>query len=136
MVVDPVAPGRPLLWPPVVERLQALLPDAPVYIVGGAVRDAFLQRPLKDLDLAGPSDGRPLARQIADALHGAYYPLDPQRRVGRALITWEDQDITIDVAQFRGPDLLADLTQRLTATLRRTAGRSTGHRPGRVALSH
>lgn len=112
MVLDPVAPGRPLLWPPVVERLQALLPDAPVYIVGGAVRDAFLQRPLKDLDLAAPSDGRPLARQIADALHGAYYPLDPQRRVGRALITCQDQDITIDVAQFRGPDLLTDLTLR------------------------
>ncbi|MEP0761996.1 MAG: HD domain-containing protein [Chloroflexota bacterium] len=112
MVLDPVAAGRPLLWPPVVERLQALLPDAPVYIVGGAVRDAFLHRPLKDLDLAGPFDGRPLARQIADALRGAYYPLDPQRGVGRALITWQDEDITIDMARFRGADLLADLTLR------------------------
>jgi len=112
VVLVPVAPGRPLLWPPIVERLQTLLPDAPVYLVGGAVRDAFLHRPLKDLDLAGPSDGRPLARQIADALHGAYYPLDPQRGVGRALITWQDEDITIDVAQFRGADLLADLTLR------------------------
>ncbi|MEW6578782.1 MAG: HD domain-containing protein [Chloroflexota bacterium] len=112
MVLDPVTPGRPLLWPPIVARLQALLPGAPIYIVGGAVRDAFLQRPLKDLDLAGPSDGRPLARQIADVLHGAYYPLDPQRGVGRALITWQDQDMTIDVTQFRGPDLLADLTLR------------------------
>jgi len=112
VALAPVAPGRPLLWPPIVERLQALLPDAPVYIVGGAVRDAFLQRPLKDLDLAGPLDGRPLARQIADALNGAYYPLDAQRGVGRALITWQDESITIDVAQYRGADLLADLTLR------------------------
>lgn len=112
MSLAPVAPGRPLFWPPIVERLQALLPRAPVHIVGGAVRDAFLHRPLKDLDLATPSDGRPLARQIANALRGAYYPLDAQRGVGRALIVWQDENITIDVAQYRGADLLADLTLR------------------------
>jgi putative nucleotidyltransferase with HDIG domain len=112
VTLDPVAPGRPLLWPPIVERLQAELPDAPVYIVGGAVRDAYLHRPLQDLDLATPLDGRPLARRIADALHGAYYPLDPERGIGRALVRWQGQDISVDVAQYRGPDLLTDLTLR------------------------
>ncbi len=112
MVLGPVVPERPLLWPPIVERLQAVLGDAPVYIVGGAVRDAYLHRPLKDLDLAGPSDGRPLARQIANALRGAYYPLDAERGIGRALVTWEGQELTVDVAKYRGLDLLADLTLR------------------------
>ena len=112
MILRPVVPERPLLWPPIVERLQAVLGDAPVYIVGGAVRDAYLYRPLKDLELAGPSDGRPLARQIANALRGAYYPLDAERGIGRALVTWEGQEITVDVAKYRGSDLLADLTLR------------------------
>jgi tRNA nucleotidyltransferase/poly(A) polymerase len=76
------------------------------------VRDAYLHRLLKDLDLVGPADGRPLARQIADALRGAYYPLDAERGVGRALVVWEGQELTIDVARYRGPDLLTDLTLR------------------------
>ncbi len=104
---------RPLLWHPSLEALQAALPaDQEVYIVGGAVRDAYLHLPLHDLDLAVPEDGRPLARQLANHFKGAYYPLDAERGVGRALIPWQDTQLSIDVAQFRGPDLLTDLQHR------------------------
>ena len=47
-----------------------------------------------------------------------------------------DSPVVAQLARTARRDLLADLTQRLTATRRRTAGQSTGHRPGRVALSH
>jgi poly(A) polymerase len=87
-------------------------PGQEVYLVGGTVRDAYLHRPFHDIDLATPNDGRPLARQIADALKGAYYPLDAERGVGRVVITQAERTLTIDVAQFRGPDLMTDLKRR------------------------
>ena len=50
----PQQPHRPLMWPDIVLDLQDLLVDypQPIYIVGGAVRDALMGRPLTDLDLA------------------------------------------------------------------------------------
>lgn len=113
MTLDPQPPIRQLLWPPVVEAVCAAVPPgAEAYLVGGAVRDAILHRPIHDIDLATPGDGGPVARRIADALGGAYYPLDAERGVGRALIPWEDDQVVVDVARFRGPDLLTDLRLR------------------------
>ena len=89
--------------------------DDEVYLVGGVVRDAYLRRPSRDIDLATAEDGRRLARRIADHFGGAYYALDPERGIGRAIITCEPNEqapITVDVARFRGPDLLTDLQGR------------------------
>src|SRR5690554_2597074 len=113
MSLEPQAPRRPLLWHPSVEALrEAIPPSHEVYIVGGTPRDALLHRPIRDIDLVTPADGRALARIIANAFSGAYYPLDAERGVGRAIITWEGAPLTVDVAQFRGPDLEADLRDR------------------------
>ena len=102
-MITPVAPQRPLFWSDIVMTLRNIIPPGQeVYLVGGTVRDAYLHRPFHDIDLATPNDGRPLARQIADALKGAYYPLDAERGVGRVVITQAERTLTIDVAQFRG----------------------------------
>lgn len=112
-MISSTIPQRPLTWDDRIDRLRAVMtPGDDVYIVGGAVRDAYLRRPIHDIDLVTPGDGRPLARQIANHFNGAYYALDPDRGVGRAIITWGDEHMTVDVAQFRGPDLLADLKAR------------------------
>jgi poly(A) polymerase len=87
-------------------RIARLAPKT--YIVGGAVRDRLLGQPAYDLDLVVREGGCWLARRLADALHGAYYALDPERDVGRAIVG----GALIDVAQFRGPDLEADLRAR------------------------
>jgi len=113
LALEPVVPARPLVWPPLVERLRILLKDQPdIYLVGGVVRDALLQRPSHDLDLVARGDGCAVARAIADELGGAYYPLDVERGVGRALIPWQEETITVDVAHIRGPDLQTDLSLR------------------------
>ncbi len=106
-------PTRPLIWPSCINAIRsALAARDEIYLVGGAVRDAYLHRPLHDVDLAVPGDGQPLARQIANTFKGAYYPLDRARGVGRAIIPWKNEQIIVDVAQFRGPDLLSDLQAR------------------------
>lgn len=118
-LAKPIPAGRTLTWPPVIEMLHDLIVaqqprrlNGPIYIVGGAVRDAYLGRTAHDLDLATPSDGQPIARAIANALGGAYYPLDSDRGVGRALVDYEGERYTIDVTRFRGQSLVEDLTAR------------------------
>ena len=96
--------------------------NTPAYLVGGAVRDRLLNdRPGTmarlpgpyDLDIAVPSDALRIARRIADELGGAFYPLDAERDVGRAVLA-EDQGQArfVDVARFQGRDLMADLAGR------------------------
>lgn len=119
--LTPVPPRRPFEWPPFVERLVEVAPDpARLYLVGGIVRDALRGLPGQDFDLATPDDGLQVARHLADALGGAYYPVDAERRTGRVLLERPEGQIVIDVASLRGsqPDddveraLLADLEGR------------------------
>ncbi len=106
--------NRVLVWDDLIldlqERLSAI--DTPIYMVGGVVRDAFLRRPIADVDMATAGSGIAVARKIANALSGAFYPLDPERDVGRALVDTPNGRIIFDVASFRGADLEADLRDR------------------------
>ncbi|MBL8131168.1 MAG: HD domain-containing protein [Anaerolineae bacterium] len=84
----------------------------PIYIVGGAVRDAILRRPIKDLDLVTAENGMALARRIANLFSGDYYPLDDSRDVGRAILETQEGRLVIDVSGLRAPDLHGDLADR------------------------
>ncbi|MBI5931482.1 MAG: HD domain-containing protein [Chloroflexi bacterium] len=118
MTMIPVPSNRPLFWSELIYELQHLLADNEnkhpyeIYIVGGTVRDMLLRRPVHDLDFVTPEDGRPIARLIANAFNGDYYPLDAERKVGRALIQYQEQAWVIDVAQLRAPTLEEDLRDR------------------------
>ncbi len=80
----------------------------PVYLVGGAVRDALLGRPSHDLDFAVAHDAVKLARAVANELNGAFYLLDAERGTARVIL---EQGV-LDFARFRGEDLPADLRDR------------------------
>jgi tRNA nucleotidyltransferase/poly(A) polymerase len=103
-----------LAWSDIVFDLQEALKDHtdPVYIVGGAVRDALLRQPIKDVDLVVPKGGIKLARKIANALKGDFFPLDTERDVGRAIVSTREGRLLIDVSGFRGDSLEADLRDR------------------------
>jgi tRNA nucleotidyltransferase/poly(A) polymerase len=94
----------------IAERLDGW--ESAVYIVGGAVRDAYLRRPTKDFDLVTTGSGIKLGRWLADRMGGAFYPLDSERDVGRALIDTPEGRLVIDAARLRGDDLEADLRDR------------------------
>lgn len=126
-MIEPRRPQRPLVWPGFIFALQDIVMDEqqPVYIVGGAVRDAYRHLPIHDLDLTTASDAIGLARRLADKLDGDLFIMDRERDVARVLVTpannakfntmdaydMPDQ-LVIDVARFRGDDLLADLRDR------------------------
>ena len=87
--------------------------DMEIYLAGGSVRDRLLGRPLYDLDLTVTGDGLALARRLANRFRGAYYALDDERGTGRVIIgVSSEQPLIIDVAQFRGDSLAADLADR------------------------
>ncbi|KAF0106795.1 MAG: poly(A) polymerase [Anaerolineaceae bacterium] len=103
----------PLNFPPLLEPVRAALRGRTVYLVGGAVRDALLSRPVHDLDFALERDGIKSARLVADALKADFYPLDAERDTGRVLVPVEGgPPVVMDFAAFRGVDLEADLLGR------------------------
>lgn len=92
------------------------------YLVGGAVRDMLLGRErIVDLDFATPGDGLVVARQVANTLGAAFYPLDAERGTGRVVLTAGETHFPsashlaqsyLDFASLRGATLLDDLADR------------------------
>ena len=79
-------------------------------LVGGAVRDAFLNRlsDAPDLDLVVPDNALKSTRQLAQKLGGACVVLDEQRDMARLVLGgW-----TIDLARQEGETLEDDLNRR------------------------
>ncbi|VAW31822.1 CCA tRNA nucleotidyltransferase [hydrothermal vent metagenome] len=109
-VDDPSAELLPLS--PLLERIRPLLnhQSQPVYLVGGAVRDALLGRVSHDLDFVVPENAIKLTFQIADALGVPAYVLDKERDTGRVMLP--DAQTSLDFARFRGGDLASDLRDR------------------------
>jgi len=107
---------RPLIWEDEVgalqEAWQGILPQTSLYLVGGAVRDAYWHRPVKDLDLATDGDPIKLGRKLADRLRGDVFIMDAERGVVRVWADLGGKRWQIDVTRFRGADLLADLRGR------------------------
>src|SRR3954447_1213413 len=100
MDIRPRQPHRPLIWPDILRDIQEFLADNTdeVYIVGGAVRDALLHRPLHDIDLATSASATKLARKIANHFNGDFFILDEDRDVGRALLNLPEGQMVLDVA--------------------------------------
>lgn len=95
---------------PLLAVASELLAGAPGYLVGGSLRDALLDRPLADLDLAVAGDAPDFARRLAERLRGHYVLLDEERGTARVVLD-EGAVRIIDVARLRG-DIASDLAQR------------------------
>jgi putative nucleotidyltransferase with HDIG domain len=106
------AGGNPLALSPLLEQLRPFLTqqDRPVYLVGGAVRDALLNRVSHDLDFVVPHHAIQMAFKAANALNAPAYVLDQKRDTGRVVLP--EAGTTLDFACYRGADLEADLRDR------------------------
>ncbi|OGR81599.1 MAG: hypothetical protein A2X32_03500 [Elusimicrobia bacterium GWC2_64_44] len=88
-----------------------VFPEA--YLVGGALRDALLKRPFKDIDLAVPpsADFGARLRRLARKLGAAAFPLDEASQVWR-LTQRSAPFAQLDVMPFVGGSLGTDLARR------------------------
>jgi tRNA nucleotidyltransferase/poly(A) polymerase len=100
-------------WPWQVVREEARALDVEIWLVGGAVRDLLLQRPVHDWDFAVDRRALALARIVGDALGGAFFPLDEERGTARVVLGSETgARVALDFALLRGGTLGADLVER------------------------
>ncbi|MBD1924932.1 CCA tRNA nucleotidyltransferase [Trichocoleus sp. FACHB-90] len=95
----------PETWPFSLELLAT-----PAYMVGGAVRDALLERRREylDLDFVLLTDAVKTARKIASRYKAGFVLLDASRQIARVVF---DQ-ATADFAQAEGANLETDLRRR------------------------
>lgn len=93
--------------------LRAAAGSQPVYLVGGAVRDAMLGRAVHDLDVVLSGGAKKAARKTADALGGVFYMLDEARDTARVIAkNAQNEALVIDFAVYRAHDLPGDLRAR------------------------
>jgi poly(A) polymerase len=104
--------GEELPFTSLLDRIRPLLTEQgqPVYLVGGAVRDALRGEISHDLDFVVPHDAIQLAFSIADAIGAPAYILDNERDTGRIVLA--EEDTMVDFSHYRGVDLFADLADR------------------------
>ncbi|MBI4201225.1 MAG: HD domain-containing protein [Chloroflexi bacterium] len=109
-----VIPGGSI-GPRVASFLRRLLPLLPSeltpHAVGGFLRDALLGRSTLDLDVTINGDALAVARRLADALDGAFVPLDEPRQITRVVLHHSGQAWKVDLASRHG-SLLEDLGRR------------------------
>lgn len=96
------------------ERVSQAIPvGVMVYLVGGALRDELLHRPVHDLDFVVAGEAIKVSRQVADRMGAAFFPMDAEHDVGRCILTQSDGSrLVLDFTAMRGPDLESDLRLR------------------------
>jgi tRNA nucleotidyltransferase/poly(A) polymerase len=105
VTLRPEEPLRPLL------AAAAEVTGGPAWLVGGAVRDLLVGRPLHDVDLALAGGSVAAARRLADRLGGAFVPLGEPHGMARVVLPGAPA-LHVDLADLRGPTLEADLGGR------------------------
>src|SRR5262245_46098666 len=104
LTLGPLEPLRPFL------EAAVEVAGAPVWLVGGTVRDLVLGRPLHDVDLVLPSESGAAARRLADRLGGTFVPLGEPHGMARVVLA--APSLHFDLTDFRGSNLDADLMGR------------------------
>lgn len=88
-------------------------PSMKIYLVGGAVRDILLGRKIRDFDFSAEGLVRPIGKNVANEMNGAYYVLDDEREMVRVIIDDENMgQFDVDIALMSGDDISDDLRER------------------------
>ena len=102
--------GFPL--PPIAEEIRAHLAGEEAYLVGGAIRDSILGRPVLDIDVVLRGSGVEAAKKVAHSLGAAFYTLDAERGIGRVILVRGGGRYTLDFAALRESSIQGDLALR------------------------
>jgi poly(A) polymerase len=98
-------------FPSIVDEISNHLPeDIDLYLVGGAIRDHFLDRDSTDFDFTVSNGAIRFARKIADALHGDFFVLDVERDAARVLLP--NKKIVLDFVGKKDGNIISDLQGR------------------------
>jgi len=94
-------------------EIRKTLPTMKIYLVGGAVRDLLLKRPVKDLDFVVENGSVELAKAVKSRFKGVWYTLDDEHQTARVILSQGQPDeMILDFTSFIGATLEEDLRQR------------------------
>ena len=88
---------------------------AELYLVGGSVRDLYLERPITDFDFTMESDAIQFAKSFAESIHSPCIPLEENPPTARVIIKPSRHmptEMCLDFAQYRAVSLENDLCLR------------------------
>lgn len=101
------------IFPELYYQVVEVIKSSGGYLVGGAIRDLLLSKPIRDLDFALPGNTIKLARKVADQLEGDFFILDQERQTARVILTDEKgQRLNVDFTLFQGGSIEEDLKAR------------------------
>jgi poly(A) polymerase len=84
-----------------------------VYLVGGAIRDLLLKRPLgKDFDFAVTGEVENLVKEVAREIGGHVFSLDETFGTWRVILKKKKKRTELDFSALQGKDIFEDLRQR------------------------
>lgn len=84
-----------------------------IYLVGGAIRDSFLGKPVRDLDFVVNGDSIRIARKVAKLLSGTSFSLDDKRQTVRVIYSQKDRTkFTLDFNSLQNKNIREDLRNR------------------------
>lgn len=84
-----------------------------IFLVGGALRDALLEKRSHDLDFVVTQDVHIIARTVAETLGAGMYRMDDERETYRVLgRTPAEKPYTLDFSRIRGLNIEQDLRAR------------------------
>ncbi len=92
------------------DAARELLGDARAWVVGGAVRDRLMHRPVDDVDLVLDGDVRMAARHLAVGVGGPAFPLSDA--FGGWRVIAPGRDWHVDLLPLRGGSIEADVGLR------------------------
>ena len=101
------------------------------WLVGGAIRDRLLGRPVRDMDVVVEGDPEEAARAVAAAQKGPVFPLSEAFGAWRVLS--RDRRITYDFSPLQGTTIEEDLAKRdfTVNAMAQPIGGGARHRPPR-----
>ncbi|MGQ9732335.1 MAG: HD domain-containing protein [Candidatus Zipacnadales bacterium] len=83
----------------------------PIYVIGGAIRDALLGRPCRDFDFL-VSDALTVAQQVAQQLGATFVRLHEQHQAARVVVRRSHGRFYLDFSTLHSRSLTADLRCR------------------------
>ena len=107
LLTDPVAR---IERSPAVRIARSALAGQAAWLVGGPVRDAFLGRPVEDVDIVVAADPERVTRIVAAAAGAHLFPLSERFGAWRAIA--HDRTWQVDVTPLRGDAIESDLALR------------------------
>ena len=95
---------------PAVRVARSALAGERAWLVGGPVRDAFLDRPVEDVDIVVAGEPEQAARAFATAADAHLFPLSERFGAWRTIA--RDRSWQVDLTPLRGDGIEADLALR------------------------